>query len=108
MNALVKAGVITPKEAETHMDKNMITKAVGAEKDIKPDFFHITLTEEACLLLCTDGLYGEVPKREIIRVFDEDKSMTETCDKLVDLANKNGGHDNITVICIKLTEDEIK
>lgn len=108
VNALVKAGVITEEEAETHMDKNMITKAVGAEKEIKPDFFHITLTEEACLLLCTDGLYGEVPKEEIIRVFDEGKSMTETCDTLVEMANENGGHDNITVICIKLMEDEIK
>lgn len=108
VNALVKAGVISQEEAEHHMDKNMITKAVGAEKDIKPDFFHITLTEEACLLLCTDGLYGEVPKEEIIRVFDEGMSMTETCDKLVEMANENGGHDNITVICIKLMEDEIR
>ena len=108
VNALVKAGVISEKEAETHMDKNMITKAVGAEQEIKPDFFHVTLTEEAILLLCTDGLYGEVPDDEMVKVFNKGYTMTETCDKLVKMANENGGHDNITVICIKLTEDEIR
>ncbi len=108
VNALLKAGVISEKEAENHMDKNMITKAVGAEFEVKPDFFHITLTAEACILLCTDGLYGEVSDKDMARVFDEGLNMTQTCEELVEMANKNGGHDNITVICIKLTEDEIK
>ncbi len=108
VNALLKAGVITPEEAENHTDKNMITKAVGAEQEIAPDFFHIGLTEEACLMLCSDGLYGEVSDEDMARVIKEGYSMTETCDILVDMANQNGGHDNITVICINLTEDEIK
>ncbi len=108
VNALLKAGVITEQEAENHTDKNMITKAVGAEPIIKPDFFHIRLTEEACILLCSDGLYGEVPDPDITKVFNMGLTMTETCEILVDMANDNGGHDNITVICIKITEDEIK
>ena len=107
VNALVKAGVITKSQAATHSDKNMITKAVGAEAEIAPDFFHVSLGDEGCLLLCTDGLYGEVSDEEIIGVFEEGNDMTDTCDKLVDLANANGGNDNITVICIKLMEDEI-
>lgn len=108
VNALVKAGVITADEAATHSDKNMITKAVGAEAEIAPDFFHVSLVDEGCLLLCTDGLYGEVSDEEIIGVFEEGSDMTDTCDKLVDMANANGGNDNITVICIKLMEDEIR
>lgn len=108
VNALLKAGVISQEEAENHTDKNMITRAVGAEQDVSPDFFHIGLTEEACLMLCSDGLYGEVPDNTMVKVFDEGYTMTETCDILVDMANENGGHDNITVICIKLTEDEIR
>ena len=108
VNALLKAGVITEEEAENHTDKNMITKAVGAEPIVRPDFFHVRLSEEACILLCSDGLYGEVPDEDITEVFNRNYTMTETCEVLVDMANENGGHDNITVICIKLTEDEIK
>ena len=108
VNALVKAGVISRKEAENHMDKNMITKAVGAERDVEPDFFHVTLSEEGCLLLCTDGLYGEVTDEKIAEIIGKGMNMTDTCEAMVDEANKNGGHDNITVICIKLTEEEIR
>ena len=108
VNALVKAGVISEDEAEHHADKNMITKAVGAEVEIKPDFYHVILNKEACLMLCTDGLYGEVPDEDMAKIFDRGLSMTDTCEILVEMANKNGGHDNITVICIKLMEDEIK
>ena len=108
VNALLKAGVISEEEAENHADKNMITKAVGAERYIEPDFYHIELNEEACLMLCTDGLYGEVPDRDMAKLFNKGLSMTETCEKLVEMANKNGGHDNITVICIRFMEDEIK
>ena len=107
VNALVKAGIITPGEAKTHSDKNMITKAVGAEMEIEPDFFHITLSEPGFLILCSDGLYSEVPDEDIMRVLDEVDSMTEACEKLVEMANNNGGHDNITVICIKVLEDDI-
>lgn len=106
VNALVKAGVITFEEAETHAERNKITKAVGAEQYVDPDFYHITLGDNVCLLLCTDGLHGDVDKGDMEAVFKEGLSMTDTCDKLVDLANENGGHDNITAICIKVTEDE--
>ena len=107
VNELIKAGVISKEEAKTHGEKNMITRAVGAEEEIEPDFFHLKLNNYSTVLMCTDGLYGEVPEDEIIEVFERNLSMTDTCDTFVDMANEHGGHDNITVICIKMTEDEI-
>ena len=106
VNELVKAGIITKEEAEMREDKNKITRAVGAEYEITPDFFHVTYKENCKLLLCTDGLHDEVPEVDIAAVFDEDLSMIETCDTLVAMANENGGNDNITVIAVRLMEDE--
>ncbi len=106
VNELVKAGVISADEAKHHVDKNMITKAVGAENVISPDIFKIKIKEGDCILLCTDGLYGELSDAEIKRAFDKNMSMTDTVNLLVDAANENGGGDNITAICIRVMEDE--
>ncbi len=106
VNELVKAGVISADEAKHHIDKNMITKAVGAENVISPDIFKIKIKEDDCILLCTDGLYGELSDTEIKRTFDKNMSMTDTVNLLVDAANENGGGDNITAICIRVMEDE--
>ena len=105
VNALVKAGIITKEEARHRSDKHKITKAVGAEPDVRPDFFHIKYTDNCKLLLCTDGLHDEVSDEEIAKVFAKGMSMSDTCDVLVDMANEYGGNDNITVICIDLTEE---
>ena len=57
-------------------------------------------------ILCTDGLYDEVSKEEMVEILNLDLSMSETCDKLIELANDNGGNDNITVISLKATEED--
>ncbi|MCR4669075.1 MAG: Stp1/IreP family PP2C-type Ser/Thr phosphatase [Clostridia bacterium] len=106
VNALVKAGVISKDQAMKHEDKNMITKAIGAENDVEPDIFELELMDGDCVLLCTDGLYGEVKEEDIAGIFAKGGSMTDTCAELVDAANDGGGSDNITVICIKVTEGE--
>ena len=106
VNELVKAGVISRAEARNHTDKNMITKAIGAEQNVDPDFFHTTISEGDALLLCTDGLYGEVTDTEIEAIFLEGDDLSEVCELLVQRANENGGHDNITVICAKLGEGD--
>lgn len=107
VNTLVKAGLISPEEAKTHENRNMITKAIGVEEEIEPDFFKIGMEKDDIILICTDGLYGELSKSTIAKVLDENLSMSETCGKLVNLANKSGGSDNITVISLKVTEEDV-
>ena len=95
---LVDNGKITPEEAETHPDKNIITRAIGIEGfvDVEVDMVDITSTDK--LLLCTDGLNGYVKEDDILKLIKEyGDSSTE---KLVEKANLNGGHDNITVVLI--------
>ena len=59
------------------------------------------------LILCTDGLYDEVDERSMKTILEKDISMSDVCAEMVDAANKNGGHDNITIISIKVTEEDV-
>ena len=58
-------------------------------------------------LICTDGLYDEVENPEIIQVLSKNQSMSDVCIELINRANKNGGRDNITIISLKVTEEDI-
>lgn len=107
VNELVKAGVITASQAKNHVDKNMITRAVGAEAEIETDAYKMNIKAGDRILLCTDGLYGEVEEDSIKAIFDQGKSMSETCLDFIDTANANGGGDNITAVCIEITEEDI-
>ncbi|NLD19334.1 MAG: Stp1/IreP family PP2C-type Ser/Thr phosphatase [Clostridiales bacterium] len=102
VNELIKKGVITEDEAEHHQQKNVITKALGAEYYVDPDFYQVKLKEDDVLMLCSDGLYGEVKEKEIAQYIRETDSMNELCSELVDKAIKSGGRDNITVVCLRI------
>jgi protein phosphatase len=106
VNTLVKAGVLTREEAEIDERKNVITKALGAEPEVEPDFFQVDVEKGDQLLICTDGLYDEVNEEEMVEVLSETPTMSEVCKKMVSLANGNGGRDNITVISLRVTEED--
>ena len=107
VNTLLKAGLITPDEAVNHENKNMITRAVGAGYTIDADFFAVPIQADDVILICTDGLYGEVEEAQLTSVLKEEKSMTDICNELVGMANENGGSDNITMVVLKVTEEDI-
>ena len=107
VNTLVKAGILTRQQAEQDERKNVITKAVGAESTIEPDYFQVEIKKDDVFIICTDGLYDEVDNTEITNVIEKSRSVSEMCSELIAHANKNGGHDNITVISLKVTEEDI-
>lgn len=107
VNTLLKAGLISQSEAENHANKNMITRAIGADIAVEADFFEVELKIEDRILICTDGLYGEVGEEELIEILQEEESMTNICNSLVETANRNGGSDNITMVVLKVTEEDI-
>ncbi len=102
VNSLVKLGVITEKEAKGHQKSHVITRALGAEEMIEADFYQTNLREDDILLLCTDGLYGEMEPEKISKIMKAEPQMTSLAEKLISEANKAGGNDNITVVCIKI------
>lgn len=102
VNELISKGVITEEEAENHKQKNVITKALGTEMLADPDFYKVSMIKGDVIMLCSDGLYGEVPQNVMEKILASDGSMNEICSLLVDEAIKFGGRDNITVVCIKI------
>ncbi len=96
---LVQEGTITKEEAETHPKKNMLMKALGCNAFVEPDVMVRGFQKEDTLVMCSDGLTNMVKLQDI---FDLVKKNFETAPKeLVELANQNGGLDNITIITIK-------
>ena len=102
VNFLVKKGLISPKEAETHENRNKITKAVGAEATVEADYYQTEILDGDIILLCSDGLYGELSQEKIIALIKEEENMSSLAEKLVIEANAHGGRDNITVVCLKV------
>lgn len=98
---MVRSGGMGREEARNHPDKNIITRAVGAEESVKTDFFSVTLKEGDMILMCTDGLTNMLNDEEIRMVLDGARDIVEKAEELVRRANENGGRDNISVILIE-------
>ncbi len=99
---MLRSGLLTKEEAMTHPDRNMITKAIGGESTIEPDFYRFRTYPGDVILLCTDGLYGEVSADRILEMACSHSSMHKLAKALVDAANEAGGKDNISVVCIRI------
>ena len=98
---MVRRGGLGRDEARNHPDKNIITRAVGAENTIKVDFFSVKLKEGDLILMCTDGLTNMLEDEEIRMILDGARDIVEKAEELVRRANENGGMDNISVILIE-------
>ena len=96
---LIDRGEITEEQAKLHPDRNKITRAIGAEEMVTPDYFELDLADGDMLLLCSDGLSSYGDDMDILDICFE-YPVEVICDKLVDYANGNGGHDNISVALI--------
>ncbi len=99
---LVRRGSISEEEAEHHPHRNVITRALGAEPDVQVDRVSEELVDGDVLLLCSDGLYGEVSDAGIAEIMGEAASIDAAADALVARANANGGSDNVTVVLARI------
>ena len=99
VNMLLAQGKLATKEAKTHPQRNMPTRAVGVERVVKPDYYHIPIEEEFLLLLCSDGLSGCCTEKEIYELI-RTTAVDELPQALVDLALEHGGRDNISLAIV--------
>ncbi|MDD7738738.1 MAG: Stp1/IreP family PP2C-type Ser/Thr phosphatase [Fusicatenibacter sp.] len=104
---MMRLGELTREQARNHPDKNIITRAVGTLDTVKIDFFDILLEPGNQLVMCSDGLTNMVTDEEIyaelLKDTDEDKAK-----RLIDMANANGGKDNIAVIVVEPFTNEVR
>ena len=96
---LVKDGTITKEEAENHPKKNMLMKALGCNAFVEPDVTVKGFLKDDILIMTSDGLTNMVKQEDIFNIAKG--NIEKAPIKLVDLANENGGLDNITVVLIK-------
>ena len=104
---MIRIGELTKESARLHPDKNIITRAVGAGKDIRADFFEFTITRESILLMCSDGLSNMVDDAQLAVLLKSAQSPEKIGKRLIETANKNGGKDNIAVIVINSDTGEV-
>jgi PPM family protein phosphatase len=99
---LVKQGTITSEEARFHPDRGKIMRCVGIAGDVDVDTFSLALTKGDVLVFCSDGLTGSVADEDILRCVLEADNAIYACENLINMANSNGGEDNISVIVVKV------
>jgi protein phosphatase len=103
VQSLIDAGMITPKEAETHLAKNVVTEALGTSGKLKIDILKnpIKISKGDKFLLCTDGLWGMIKNEDFSDILSS-RSGQEGIDEFIKIAKKNGGIDNITLQLIQI------
>lgn len=96
---MIEKGEISLEEAKDHPKKNVITRALGIEPEVRIDYSQEELNEKDTVLLCSDGLTNYIEEswiKEVCNTMDKFK-LSEV---LVDIANQNGGGDNVTVVTL--------
>ena len=108
MEMMIKEGIITEEEARVHPQKNMITRAVGIEAPVQIDDFRLDVDNLVRVLLCSDGLSGMLTDLDILNIVSGKDDVEVTAERLLAKANDNGGRDNISVIVIDFTGEEVE
>ena len=105
---MVRLGELREEEARNHPDKNIITRALGAKRGVNIDFFGLKLEPGSQILMCSDGLSNMLTDQEMEEILRGSDSLQKKGEKLIELANENGGRDNIAVILIEPFTSEVK
>jgi len=102
---LVRDGRITRQEADVHPQRNIVTRVLGPYEAIDVDVWPVDAVRGDRIVLCSDGLSGEVGEDQISAVLRRLDDPAEAATELVRLANEAGGRDNITVIVVDVVDD---
>jgi serine/threonine protein phosphatase PrpC len=97
----VRAGIISKEEAEQHHLRNVITRSVGYQEEEDVDTTSFELEDGDLILLCSDGLHGKVPDKEISLQIQN--KGADAVPGLIATANQRGGEDNITGVIVKVS-----
>ena len=107
MQRLVEAGELTEEEAEQSERRNIILQALGPDPRVKVDLTYQQLRRGDLIILCSDGLSGQVKREEIGDVANATSDLSELCSRLIDTANARGGPDNITAVAARFTGEAL-
>jgi serine/threonine protein phosphatase PrpC len=101
---LLRRQEITADDAREHPHRHVLTRALGVRGHVQPDLAELTLAPGDVFVLCSDGLTNHVEDHEIAKLVSEAADLEAGCASLIDLANRRGGEDNITVVLARCDE----
>jgi protein phosphatase len=107
MQRLIDAGELTEEQAAQSERRNIILQALGPDAQIRVDVSYQDLARGDYLVLCSDGLSGQVKREEIGSVVEASASVEEACERLISTANERGGPDNITAVVVRFDGDAL-
>ncbi len=109
MQRLVDAGELTEEEAEQSERRNIILQALGPDPKVRVDLTNQQIRDGDAVVLCSDGLSGQITRDEIAQVVAQDgKDLMQICGELIEVANELGGPDNITVVVARFGGTRLK
>ncbi len=104
---MVRNGKMSQEQARQHGMRNMLSKALGTSSSVDPDLFSIPRIElNDLFLLCSDGLHGPVTNDQLFAVLSQPIDISSKAQNLLKLANDNGGPDNISVVLVRVNQQE--
>ena len=100
--AMIDAGLSDPDQVRQSSMRGVLTRALGVEPSVQPDYGEFELAGGDRLLLCSDGLTDMVVDEQVARILARDSSSAELAQDLVDRALAQGGYDNVTALVLKV------
>jgi serine/threonine protein phosphatase PrpC len=104
----IDAGIITPEQALTSLNKNLVTRALGVEDAVMLDVSEHRTEAEDLYLMCSDGLSDMVRDEDIAGIMLGDASLEQKAKQLIEAANGAGGRDNISVLLVLAKQASVK
>ncbi|OZM58548.1 protein phosphatase [Lottiidibacillus patelloidae] len=101
VNELLKSGQITELEADNHPKRNVLIRALGTDENVEASIQTIGWDEGDTMLLCSDGLSDKLQTMEMESILLNGQNVKLRAERLVELANENGGEDNISVALVE-------
>lgn len=101
---LVEAGVITAEEARSHPERNLVTRAVGADDAFQPDYWVLPMVPGDRLLLCSDGLLADCTMADISELVSLPGQPADVAEELVALALRGGARDNVSAVVVDVLD----
>ncbi len=99
---LEELGHLSKDEAENFPHRNVLIRALGQGETLEADIFTVPFPQTGYLMICSDGLWGVINEKDILRAISEAPNLHRACQNLVEAANAAGGPDNITVILAQM------
>jgi protein phosphatase len=102
VNRLQELGQLTAEEAKVHPQRSVLYRALGQVEELEVETYYRRLAGVSHLLLCSDGLWNQIPEGEIIQILRTSPGAQVACEALLAAANAAGGEDNSTAVLVAL------